>query len=85
MALALVTGATGLVGSHIVERLLADGWKVRALTRDPSAAGWLGEKGVECRVGDILDASSLKNASTGCDAVFHAAAVIKIAIGPRLA
>jgi uncharacterized protein YbjT (DUF2867 family) len=38
---ALVTGATGLVGSHIVERLARDGWSVRAMVRDPQAARWL--------------------------------------------
>jgi len=43
---ALVTGATGLLGSYLVERLLADGWTVRALVRDPQRAAWLSARGV---------------------------------------
>jgi len=73
---ALVTGATGLVGSHIVERLLADGWSVRAFVRDPGAAAWLGNTGVELARGDLGDAASLRTAMAGCDTVFHCAALI---------
>jgi 2-alkyl-3-oxoalkanoate reductase len=73
---ALVTGATGLVGSHIVERLLADGWSVRALVRDASAAAWLGDGGAELARGDILDGESLRAAMVKCDTVFHCAALI---------
>ncbi len=73
---ALVTGATGLVGSHIVERLLADGWSVRALVRDPHAASWLADAGVERARGDLLEAESLRHALAGCDTVFHCAALI---------
>jgi nucleoside-diphosphate-sugar epimerase len=73
---ALVTGATGLVGSHIVERLLADGWTVRALVRDPSAAAWLRDGGAELARGDILDEESLRAAVADCDTVFHCAALI---------
>jgi nucleoside-diphosphate-sugar epimerase len=73
---ALVTGATGLVGSHIVERLVADEWSVRALVRDERAAAWLRDIGTELAKGDILDSSSLLHAADGCDTVFHCAALI---------
>ncbi len=76
MTRALVTGATGLVGSHIVERLLADGWTVRALVRDPRAASWLGGAGAEVSRGDLADAASLRAATAGCHTVFHCAALI---------
>lgn len=73
---ALVTGATGLVGSHIVERLLADGWTVRALVRDPSRAEWLARAGVALHPGDTLDSATFRHAAVGSDVVFHAAAAI---------
>src|SRR5687767_15510817 len=73
---ALVTGATGLVGSYIVERLRTDGWSVSALVRDPSGAESLRYAGVEVRAGDILDASTFASAARRTDAVFHAAAAI---------
>jgi len=76
---ALVTGATGLVGSYIVERLLADAWSVRALVREPSAE--LTALGVELVVGDVLDAESFTKAAEGCEIVFHTAAVIIAAGG----
>ena len=76
MSRALVTGATGLVGSHIVERLVADGWTVRALVRDTSAAAWLRDAGAELARGDILDGASLRAAMADCDVVFHCAALI---------
>jgi nucleoside-diphosphate-sugar epimerase len=73
---ALVTGATGLVGSHVVERLQRDGWQVRALVRDASRAEWLRRGGVELAIGDTLDASTLPPATAGCDVVFHTAAAV---------
>jgi nucleoside-diphosphate-sugar epimerase len=77
---ALVTGATGMLGSYIVERLLADGWSVRALVRPGSrvsaSSAWLDEQGAERVEGALEDARSLVEAAAGCDAVFHAAAVI---------
>jgi nucleoside-diphosphate-sugar epimerase len=74
---ALVTGASGLVGSHIVERLRADAgqtWTVRALVRSPSR--WLDEREVECVKGDVLDAESFARAARGADVIFHTAAAI---------
>jgi nucleoside-diphosphate-sugar epimerase len=73
---ALVTGATGLVGSHVVERLQRDGWQVRALVRDVARAEWLRGRGVELAAGDTLTASTLPPAIAGCDVVFHTAAAV---------
>lgn len=76
MPTALVTGATGLVGSHVVERLRRDGWRVRALVRDPARAAWLERAGVELTVGDTLQPATLSSAVAGSDVVFHAAAAV---------
>jgi nucleoside-diphosphate-sugar epimerase len=73
---ALVTGATGLVGSHIVDQLLADGWAVRAFARTPDRARPFLSEGVEVAQGDVLDERSFERAARGCDVVFHAAANI---------
>src|SRR6185437_671308 len=76
MPRALVTGATGQVGSYIVERLAADGWSVRALVRNPASAAWLANSDVALVQGDVLDPASLMPAANGCDAIFHAAALV---------
>jgi nucleoside-diphosphate-sugar epimerase len=73
---ALVTGATGLVGSYVIERLLADRWAVRALVRDASRGGLLSRLGVELQTGDILDEGRFATAARGCDAIVHAAAAV---------
>lgn len=75
---ALVTGATGLVGSYIVERLLADGWSVRAVARDPGTARNAIPHGdsVDIRRGDVLDLASISQAAEGTHVIFHAAANI---------
>jgi nucleoside-diphosphate-sugar epimerase len=75
---ALVTGATGMLGARIVERLLGRGWEVRALARDRARASWLEALGAQVASGDLADAASLRAAVAGCGAVFNAAA----AIGP---
>ncbi len=74
MPTALVTGATGLVGSHIVERLLSDGWSVRALARRPSSE--LASNDVDVVLGDVLDTESFARAAMACDVIFHTAAAI---------
>lgn len=76
MPTTLVTGATGLLGMHLVPRLQRDGWQVRALVRDPARAGLLTRADVSLAVGDVLDGTSFARAARGCDVVFHAAAVI---------
>jgi nucleoside-diphosphate-sugar epimerase len=75
---ALVTGATGLVGSHIVERLLADGWEVRGLVRTPAARDGLELQatGMEPVQGDVLDRERFARAASGVDVIFHTAAAI---------
>lgn len=78
MSVALVTGATGLVGSHIVERLLADGWTVRALARSPESASAVLPPEVEVVQGDVLDEGSFIRGARGSHVVFHAAASILI-------
>ncbi len=72
----LVTGAAGLVGIHTCRELARNGWKVRAMVRDPArAAVRLGQLPLEFRVGDVRDASSLRSALSGCGAVVHLAAI----------
>ncbi|HTE47185.1 MAG TPA: NAD-dependent epimerase/dehydratase family protein [Gemmatimonadaceae bacterium] len=74
MPSALVTGATGLVGSHLVERLVNEGWSVRALVRTPSPE--LAALGVETTTGDVLDAERFAAAAVGRDVIFHTAAAV---------
>jgi dihydroflavonol-4-reductase len=71
---ALVTGASGFVGSALTRTLLADGWHVRVLTRAGSDRRNLRALNVENTVGDLTDPASLERAVADCDAVFHAAA-----------
>ena len=76
MKSALVTGASGLLGSYIVKRLHTDGWRVAALVRNPARCGWVEEIGGTLIQGDILDSGSLEKAMLGQDVVFHTAATI---------
>jgi dihydroflavonol-4-reductase len=71
----LVTGATGIVGSNLVRRLLQDGNQVRVLVRRTSDARGLDSLDVERREGDVLEPSTLEPALAGCDILYHAAAV----------
>ena len=72
----LVTGAAGLVGIHACRELSKHGWQIRALIRDPARAAMaLGQLPVEFRVGDVRDATALRNSLNGCGAVVHLAAI----------
>ena len=71
---ALVTGATGFVGSAVARRLLDAGWAVRVLARPGSDRRNLQELDVDIAEGDLTDAASLQRACAGCEAVFHVAA-----------
>jgi len=68
----LVTGASGFVGRHVVQALLAAGKDVRALVRDPKKGASLGCELVE---GDMTDPASLRQAVEGIEAVIHLVAV----------
>ncbi len=71
---ALVTGATGFVGSAVARRLLAENLKVRVLARPGSDRRNLAGLDVQISEGDLTDAASLTRACTGCEALFHVAA-----------
>jgi nucleoside-diphosphate-sugar epimerase len=71
---AMVTGGTGLLGSHIVERLVAQGYEVWALARKTSDLSHLKTSGAEIIFGDVEAYDSLPPAVSGVDVVFHAAA-----------
>jgi len=72
----LVTGATGLLGSHIVEKLIERDRPIRVLVRPNSDTRVLDKWGVEKAIGDITDPSSLTEAMKGVTTVYHAAAQV---------
>lgn len=75
MTLALVTGATGHIGSNLVRELLARGYSVRALVRVRSDLSGIDGLDVRKVHGDVLDPASLDAAMLDVDVVFHCAAV----------
>ena len=70
-----VTGGTGFIGGAVVRRLLRDGHEVRALVRAGSNARQLDGLPAERVRGDLADAASLRQGISGCDWVFHVAAL----------
>jgi dihydroflavonol-4-reductase len=75
---ALVTGAAGFIGGHVVAGLAASGASVRAFDRRPPLAGEIPDR-VEWVRGDVLDPDAVRRAVEGCDAVFHLAALYSYA------
>jgi nucleoside-diphosphate-sugar epimerase len=69
-----VTGATGLIGSHLAEQLVARGERVRALVRFNSNTAFLERLGVELVHGSLHDTEALRKLVDGADKVFHCAA-----------
>jgi dihydroflavonol-4-reductase len=80
---ALVTGATGFVGSAVARALLQGGWQVRTLVRKDSDRRNLEPLAVEIVTGDLNDRGSLERALCDCNGVFHVAADYRLgAIDP---
>jgi nucleoside-diphosphate-sugar epimerase len=69
--LILVTGGTGFVGSHLVEKLVQRGHRVRLLIRRTSSLRWLEGVPVEYAYGDVRDKASVAGACVGVQSVFH--------------
>jgi NAD dependent epimerase/dehydratase len=80
----LVTGASGFIGSHLVEHLLGEGARVRGLVHYDSRPGHgnldaLGVRGdIEIFEGDVRDPHQMRRVVEGCDVVFHLAALISV-------
>lgn len=79
----LVTGADGFIGSHLVEALLAQGAKVRALAQYNSFNDWgwlegISDPNLEIVCGDVRDPNLCRHICEGIDTVFHLAALIAI-------
>ena len=74
--LILVTGATGLVGSHVVEQAAQRGLRVRALCRADSETESLRQTATEIVTGDLSDTGSLSTATKDVSVVVHCAAKV---------
>lgn len=68
---AVVIGASGYIGTNLVPRLVAEGWQVRATSRNTDVLAARAWPGVELVAADVLDAASLREAVAGADVVFY--------------
>jgi UDP-glucose 4-epimerase len=78
MARFLVTGGCGFIGSHLVDRLLAEGAQVIVLDDLSTGRRENLAPGAELIIGDIRDRSSVRDAMTGVDGCFHLAAIASV-------
>jgi nucleoside-diphosphate-sugar epimerase len=76
MAAVFVTGGSGFIGGRLIERLVADGHRVRALARSEAAADAVRRPGAEPVRGDLSDAAAMRDGADGCELAFHAAAML---------
>lgn len=73
----LLTGSTGLVGGHLLRRLVAAGGSIRCLVREPASFERLKGLPVELCSGDLVDLASLQRAIEGVDQVIHLAGILQ--------
>src|SRR5215469_18084554 len=76
--LAFVTGGSGFVGGRMIEALVAQGWRVRALVRGKKAAASVATLGAVPVLGELTDQAALSKAMAGSTVVFHVAALFKM-------
>ena len=72
----LAIGSTGVLGRHVIPRLIESGHAVRTVARKPEQVKQLQRLGSDAALGDILDAESLKRAATDCEVALHLATAI---------
>jgi len=75
--LAVVTGANGFVGSHLVDYLLSKNFEVRCIVRKSSNLRWLKDKDVKIFDCGLFDKEGLREAFKGANYIFHVAGVVK--------
>jgi nucleoside-diphosphate-sugar epimerase len=75
--ISVVTGASGFIGSHLVDRLLQEGHTVRCILRKSSSKQWLENKPVEIYDCGLFDKNSLKDILKDATYLFHIAGVVK--------
>ena len=79
-----VTGASGLVGAHIIHQLFNSGAKIKALKREHSSISQFeGFQGIEWVTGDLFDIHLLIDAMKDCDYVIHSAALVSFNPGEK--
>jgi UDP-glucose 4-epimerase len=72
----LVTGGSGFIGSHVVDRLCAE--RITARILDLRDSAYVLPRNAECVIGDLLDLQAVQAAMKGCDAVIHLAAAADV-------
>ncbi len=74
---ALVTGATGFIGSHLCEELVKKGYEVTCLIKKTSNLKWIEHLNLDFIIGDCTDVRSIQDITNGFDYIFHLAGLTK--------